>query len=671
MPLRDWLRPPRNLLVLFLGTTLVLTAGLGWLGWRLLQQDRAVEAQRVRDRLDSAADLIAAEMRQTLTAVDAQLTLLSSLSAPRLQESALAYAGTLGDDAFVVVFQPDAVDAYPSHRLLSYPAVPRPVAPALDAFAVGEALEFRAGDFESAITEFRRLANGPDGGAAQIRAGALLRLARNQRKAGHLEAALATYATLGAITQVRLGGQPADLVALRARCDLLADLGRHAQLKREAEALEALLHGGRWQLDRATYLHFALETRRWVVDDRASLEDVARLRPGPQALAVGVDRLWEQWQLDRHGEEETLAGQRSMWSHDRSVLLLWRGGPDRLVALVGGPAFLERQLLDPQRQLLQRQRIQVALDDAEGRSVLSEMTETRAEDLLRTMAVTGLPWTLRVGDADPATGMAQLAGRRRLLLGGLGLVILLVVAGSYFSVRAMTRELETARLQSDFVSAVSHEFRTPLTSLRQFTDLLENGRQSSEEDRHQYYGALRRGTQRLSRLVENLLDIGRMDAGSREFTLQPVPATDLVQRVVAEFQDEVQTRGYRVDLEWHGDEAVVRADAAALERALWNLLDNALKYSPRSRTIWVRGEVEDRRLVISVRDQGIGIPREEQREVFRKFVRGAAATASAVKGTGLGLTLVQQIVEAHGGEVRLDSKPGEGSTFSIVLPMQR
>ena len=391
------------------------------------------------------------------------------------------------------------------------------------------------------------------------------------------------------------------------------------------------------------------------------------------SLAVGVESLWEQWQQDRLGEEEALAGRRSVRSHDRSVFLLRRGGSDRLVALVGGPGFLERQLLgqDPLQGLLARQRIRLALDDSEGRPVLSQISETQAQDVLRTMAGTRLPWTLRVVDADPTSGSAQLAGRRRLLLGGMGLVALLVVAGSYFSARAMTRELETARLQSDFVAAVSHEFRTPLTSLRQFTDLLADGRRSSQEDRDQYYGALRRGTQRLTRLVENLLDFGRMDAGSHEFTLQALPAKDLVQRVVAEFQEEVRNRGYRVDVGWHGDEAVVQGDAAALERALWNLLDNALKYSPRCKTIWVTAEVEDGRLVISVRDQGIGIPTEEQRNVFRKFVRGSAATASAVKGTGLGLTLVQQIVQAHGGQVRLESQPGAGSTFSIVLPTQR
>ena len=135
-------------------------------------------------------------------------------------------------------------------------------------------------------------------------------------------------------------------------------------------------------------------------------------------------------------------------------------------------------------------------------------------------------------------------------------------------------------------------------------------------------------------------------------------------------EKHLAAEGYRVEVGWNGADAVVRADEAALGRALWNLLDNAAKYSPSCKTIWVDGKLEDGRLRISVRDRGIGIAQEEQRDIFHKFVRGSAATAGAVVGTGLGLTLVQQIVQAHGGQTLLESEPGKGSTFSILLPAE-
>jgi len=123
-----------------------------------------------------------------------------------------------------------------------------------------------------------------------------------------------------------------------------------------------------------------------------------------------------------------------------------------------------------------------------------------------------------------------------------------------------------------------------------------------------------------------------------------------------------------VELARDGAYPLIRADREALALALWNLLDNAVKYSPDQRTIWVEMAGERDRLAIRVRDRGIGIPAPEQKEIFKKFVRGAGSRASSIKGTGIGLTMVRYIVEAHGGEIRLDSAPGQGSTFAILLP---
>ena len=666
MRIRHWFRPPHDLLVPFLGTTLVLSAALGWLGWRLLQQDRAVELQRVHDQLQSSADLIAAELRQTLSDAEEQLTRLSLLPASGLEEAASAYAEGLGEDALVVVFQPGTVLAYPGHRLAYYPVLPTAEEPAVETFAAGEDHEFRTRDFDRAIAYFEQLSESDDD---RIRAGALLRLARNQRKASQPDAALATYSELASMGLVSVGGQPAELVARRAQCDLLEQLGRQAELRAKAQQLDRDLHRGRWQLDRAAYMYFATEALRWLEAGSVSLEDLAERQPAALSLAAGVKSLWEVWQQNQPAEK-ILVGRQSLRPHDRSVFLLWRGSADRLAALVAGPGFLEGQVLGPLQGLLERQGVRVALADVEGRTVVSQITDSQAQNVVRTMADTGLPWTLRVVDAEPMADLARLAGRRRLLFAGLGFMALLVVAGIYFSVRAMSREIEAARLQSDFVAAVSHEFRTPLTSLRQFTDLLADGRASSSEDRDKCYAALQRGTRRLTRLVENLLDFGRMEAGSREFNLESLRAKDWVERVTSEFQEEVQERGYRVELGWNGAEAVVRADEAALGRALWNLLDNAVKYSPACKTIWVTGEFDQTCLTISVRDRGIGVPRQEQSEIFRKFVRGSALAGHAVKGTGLGLAMVEQIVRAHNGEVRLESKVGEGSKFSILLPAQ-
>ena len=672
MPPRSGLRPPRHILALFLGTTFVLLAGLAWFGSRAFQQDRAVEVQRVRDRLGSATDLIAAELRQNVADIEERLTRLSLQRTEALDGAATDYSKELGEDALIVVLGSQVVRAYPSHRLLYYPALPAREEPGTQPFTTGEALEYRAGDFEGAIAYFQRLARAHEHNDQTIRAGALLRLARNQRKAQRLDAALSTYRALAGMGSVSVGGWPAELVAGRARCELLAELGRDADLSAEAEKLRADLHGSRWQLTRATYLHFTAAAREWLAGSSAPLDQSRGPTPAALSLAAGVDEIWERWQEERR-TLSVLAGRSSLESHERSVFLLWRGTPNQLVALVAGPGFVERRIIGPLKALLEREGVGVVLADGAGRTLASYQAgvDSPAQSVLRTMSETRLPWTLRVLSTRREADLAGLAARGRLLFAGLGLLALVAVTGSYFSARAMTREIEAARLQSNFVAAVSHEFRTPLTSLRQFTDLLSEGRISTDAERDKCYAALQRGTRRLTRLVENLLDFGRIEAGFHSFVLEPLPAKDWVERLISEFQEEVRESGYHVELAWSGaGDVLLRLDEAALGRALWNLLDNAVKYSPSCKTIWVEGAVKANALTLSVRDRGVGVRADERHEIFRKFVRGSATAGHAVRGTGLGLALVDQIVQAHGGKVRLESKVGEGSTFSMILPTQ-
>ena len=234
----------------------------------------------------------------------------------------------------------------------------------------------------------------------------------------------------------------------------------------------------------------------------------------------------------------------------------------------------------------------------------------------------------------------------------------------------MTRELAVARQQSDFVASVSHEFRSPLTSLRQLSSMLVQGRLASDEQRQRSYEFLADETGRLERLIEGLLDFGLMEAGEAHYRFDDIDANELVRDTVAAFQRTVATRSHEVELTLPSAGCRIRADRDALGRAIWNLLDNAVKYSPEHRTVWVDVTPHEGRLGITVRDEGMGIPPAEQRAIFEKFVRGASSGNAGVKGTGLGLAMVRHIVTAHGGEVRLESAVGKGSRFTILIPLE-
>jgi signal transduction histidine kinase len=281
----------------------------------------------------------------------------------------------------------------------------------------------------------------------------------------------------------------------------------------------------------------------------------------------------------------------------------------------------------------------------------------------------GLPWSLVMTPAQSPQVSGQFERRRQLLTSALVAMTVFLAGGSYLLWRVVRRELAVAKLQTDFVSAVSHEFRTPLTSLRHISELLEDGDEMSRERRKVFYTALTRNTERLHRLVESLLDFARMDSGRKPYVLQPVNAGELAAAVVRDFAREAVQQGVTVHLETGNPEALVlHADAAALTHALWNLLDNAVKYSPDGRDIWVTVARKARSVVISVRDEGIGIPHTEKSAIFGKFVRGATATQLGIKGTGLGLAMVSHIVAAHGGRTEVESEERRGSTFRIVLP---
>lgn len=264
--------------------------------------------------------------------------------------------------------------------------------------------------------------------------------------------------------------------------------------------------------------------------------------------------------------------------------------------------------------------------------------------------------------------MPVASSSRTVLLAMMGAMLAFVWGASYFMARAIRREAAVAQLRSDFLAAVSHEFRSPLTAIRQMAEMLDGDRVPTVERRHKYYGMLSSEAARLQRLVETLLNFGRMEAGAEHYHFVDIEVAAVVREVVNDLEPQARESGKAIQIDGPAADIRVRADHAALSVALRNLIDNAIKYSPREPTVWVRWRKDHDRAAICIVDRGVGIPRSEQRNVFGKFVRGRAAIEANVRGTGVGLAIVQQIATAHGGEIHLESELGRGSTFTLLLP---
>jgi signal transduction histidine kinase len=644
-----WFRPPRRLLALFLVSTLVPASALVWLGWRLLGLDRSLARQHVQDRLERAADQITASLERELEGLTARLPALLTSPPDALEPSAAVAALT-----------PSGIDATTGARLPYVPTRPTRVEPPAAVWTRGEILEFQRQDAAGAVKVFRQLSRSED---PAVRAGARVRLARNLRRSQRADEALEVYAELAGLGDVPVGGDPSALVARQARCALLSELDRRADLRQEAEALAADLHQARWRLDRASLLFHWHEARRWLAaSGAAETADPPEWRDG-LARAAAIDEVWREWRATRRAQSES-TGRRSVWIDGRGVLVLWRGSPDRLLVFAAGPGYIDAEW----RRVWASHRTVVTLVDAEGHRVLAAQTGGHAPEVLRTALDARLPWTVRVASADPDQELAVLAGRRQLLLAGVGLLAFLIVAGGYLVARAVQREQAAARLQTEFVAAVSHEFRTPLTSMRHLIELLRTGRPIDDDRRGRYYEVLSNDTERLYRFVETLLDFGRMEAGVEHYQFESIDTASAVSRIVDDFRNEVVAGRHPIVVQPNGELPLLRADREAFTRALWNLLDNAAKYSPPETPIHVRLDRDDGRVAISVRDEGPGIAPADRHRIFQKFVRGAGARESGVKGTGVGLAMVDRIVHAHAGEMRLESEPGRGCTFTMLLP---
>jgi signal transduction histidine kinase len=252
----------------------------------------------------------------------------------------------------------------------------------------------------------------------------------------------------------------------------------------------------------------------------------------------------------------------------------------------------------------------------------------------------------------------------------LAIVLGAALLAGYLLLRDVHREAETAAVRSHFVASVSHELKTPLTSIRAHAETLLLGRAANADTTTDYLKTIVSESERLTRLVDSVLDFSRIEQERKAYYLQESHLEEIVRSAAKAMEYPLAQLGFSLTISSDGTAPLVRADPEAMTQAILNLLGNAMKYSGESRTLEVRIGTRNDEAFVDVVDYGIGIAWDEQARIFERFHRVQSAETSGIAGTGLGLTLALHVVEAHQGRIAVDSQPGRGSTFSVLIPLQ-
>lgn len=250
------------------------------------------------------------------------------------------------------------------------------------------------------------------------------------------------------------------------------------------------------------------------------------------------------------------------------------------------------------------------------------------------------------------------------------IIAIILVAGIALIIYLINRELQMNELKANFIATVSHEFKSPLTAIQQMAEMFQNDR-VPEKKKDKYYQVMMQEGERLSHLVDNILDMARIEQGAKRFDFKPSNMKGILQKTVDQYKQRYLERGIRFNLSMDDDLPQVSMDEYAIQQVLNNLLDNSIKYSAGSKEIDLNASQQNGSLSVSIKDRGIGMNKKDLSKIFDRFYRVKSSQTSGIKGSGIGLSLVKKIIEAHRGKIRVKSKPELGSTFIFYLPIQK
>ena len=292
------------------------------------------------------------------------------------------------------------------------------------------------------------------------------------------------------------------------------------------------------------------------------------------------------------------------------------------------------------------------------------------------------PWKLQLERNQEASISHLFETSQGVLILVFVFIIILMFAGLAFMLRTLSYEIKLSRMKSSFISNVSHEFKTPLTSIRHMTEIMYLKRIDSEERKKDYLQSMLEQCDHLGHLVDNILDFSRIEDDVKNYRFETYHLDEIIEELIPVFQRRIDDDDFEISLEIENPIPEMMLDKDAMLQVFFNLLDNAYKYSRNSKKIEIKVHQAPAKnqqpatcnlqpVTIEVRDWGLGIEEKDLARIFERFYRGDKLRTAAIKGSGIGLTIVKKIVEAHRGFIEVESELDKGSTFRVILPVNK
>jgi len=551
-------------------------------------------------------------------------------------------------------------------------------------FAQAEKKEFIEKNYTGAIELYRSAYNSAL--SLQDKVNIHSRIGRNYYKLSRFKQGILEYEKIliQANETTSIGNIPASIVALQQIAEGYQEIGALNDRNKILLDLYQLLLNHPWDLSGGDYLFYLNSVSHEIHSTEADLMDEMRSLE---------ERILDQSAYIHLIESEILGGLMSELKHLTSSEIIhksYQAGPGPAIDLAYftiPPSIKQAHLIALAFQfdkdyllteLFPRELAAVALGKDITVGILNEedslvylQNDLQLSSYLVAENFTQklIPWKVALFDSTGKT-IEQLSARERNLYLGLFIGILAVMLmGIVILARAVIHESEISRMKSEFVSNVTHELKTPLALIRMFGETLDSGIVTEEDKRREFYSIIRKESERLTHLINNVLDYSRIDSGNKEYEFEKTDLVAVIRHSLEAYKFHIRDMGFEIESKMPEDAVMILIDKDAISQAFLNLLSNAVKYSEERKHIRVEIARETNSVLISVTDQGIGIARDELKKIYNKFYRIPNDMVKKPRGSGLGLTLTRHIVEAHRGNIEVDSEPGRGSRFSIRLPL--